>query len=318
MSKKQKNMSDIIQVGGEKNAASGSGVATVNSSEQIEQINIDVENQIKNTLNLIENQSIEIKNLSERIESFQNRNNELGKEIAELKEQIQNKNSKTKMLPKWVYWVWLVSLASFGLSISCIFFGYNIKWNVEIVSTSIILTFVGVLATFVVVSNYAQTKDIQRDFENKVKEIKEQFGDIEKKLLDQIDEKIKIKIEHREDIEAVMFYSLISFILRINEESKKSPDEESQKSPDEEDYTESLDYAMMSMRIINRINDKEIPGYLSALVHSNISMLLLNNAHIKKIQLSSAYKSLYIEILNDCKDSDKDKFIEAIKNITAR
>jgi hypothetical protein len=78
---------------------------------------------------------------------------------------IGKTESKSKSnLPKWVYWVWLISIIAMGFSITSIFWGYNIKWNVEIVSTAIILGFVGILATFVVISNYIQVRDI----ENKV------------------------------------------------------------------------------------------------------------------------------------------------------
>jgi hypothetical protein len=80
---------------------------------------------------------------------------------------INNLNEKIK-LPHWTYWVWLISIVSLGLSLTSIFWGYNIKWNVEIVSTALMLGFVGVLATVVVVSNYNQVRDIQKDFLGKL------------------------------------------------------------------------------------------------------------------------------------------------------
>jgi hypothetical protein len=84
-------------------------------------------------------------------------------------------------LPKWIYWVWLVAIVALGMAIAALFIGVTpyVCWNVEIVSVSIILAFVGILATFVVVSNYAQVKDIENkinSFENKV------TGAIDKKI----------------------------------------------------------------------------------------------------------------------------------------
>jgi len=63
---------------------------------------------------------------------------------------------KLKKTPKWTYWVWLISVVALGLSISAIFISADMKCNVEVVSISIILGFVGILATFVVISNYVQ------------------------------------------------------------------------------------------------------------------------------------------------------------------
>jgi hypothetical protein len=42
---------------------------------------------------------------------------------------------------------------------------------------SVVLTFVGILATFVVVGNYFQVKDIERSFDEKVKGIERSFGE---------------------------------------------------------------------------------------------------------------------------------------------
>lgn len=47
---------------------------------------------------------------------------------------------------------------------------------------AIVLGFVGILATFVVISNYAQVKDIERTFENKIDEINNKMGTIDQKL----------------------------------------------------------------------------------------------------------------------------------------
>ena len=65
-------------------------------------------------------------------------------------------------------------LLGFGASllISIIAFcGAYVFKSVVIEDESIVLVFVGMLATIIVVGNYEQVKDIQREFESKVKEV---------------------------------------------------------------------------------------------------------------------------------------------------
>jgi hypothetical protein len=96
-------------------------------------------------------------------------------------------NLLEKNTPKWVYWVWTISIIALGLSLTSIFWGYNIKWNVEVISTAIILTFVGVLATFVVIGNYAQVKDIKDEFRKQM--------DISSKMEQELKKEIEIQVE---------------------------------------------------------------------------------------------------------------------------
>ncbi|MDR0829228.1 MAG: hypothetical protein LBN95_03840 [Prevotellaceae bacterium] len=96
-------------------------------------------------------------------------------------------NTNAQKTPKWVYWFWLPCIIAIGLSIASIFIVADIKWNVEVVSTAIILGFVGILATFIVVSNYLQVKDIEKKFEDRV-------GELDKKFK----EKIKYNIQKNE------------------------------------------------------------------------------------------------------------------------
>jgi hypothetical protein len=82
---------------------------------------------------------------------------------------------KEKKLPRWVYWVWLISIVALCFSFASIFSRYSIKWNIEIVSTSIILTFIGIIATFIVVGNYVQVIKIENQFNERIKEIEDNF-----------------------------------------------------------------------------------------------------------------------------------------------
>lgn len=63
------------------------------------------------------------------------------------------------------YWI-----SGFSLLISIVAFcGAYIFKDLVVEKESIVLIFIGILATFIVVGNYAQVKDIQRGFESKIK-----------------------------------------------------------------------------------------------------------------------------------------------------
>lgn len=100
-------------------------------------------------------------------------------------------------LPKWVYWVWLTAIVSLGIAITTLFIGVTpyVCWNVETVSLSIILAFVGILATFVVVSNYWQVKEIESKFYLKVQEIENKFD----AQVKDIEGKFKVKVNEIKD-----------------------------------------------------------------------------------------------------------------------
>jgi len=70
------------------------------------------------------------------------------------------------------YWLLGLVLVLFTIDIA-------IKISSSIITNeSIVIIFIGILATFVVISNYAQTKAIKDDLENKIKEIKEDIKQI--------------------------------------------------------------------------------------------------------------------------------------------
>jgi hypothetical protein len=64
-----------------------------------------------------------------------------------------------------------MAIVALGMAVTALFIGVTpyVRWNVEIVSVSIILAFVGILATFIVVGNYSQVKEIEGKFDEKVK-----------------------------------------------------------------------------------------------------------------------------------------------------
>ncbi len=79
------------------------------------------------------------------------------------------KNEKTKYneICRFLgnHWILCISIILLTISISL-----NIS-RITVSNESIVLTFIGILTTFVVVSNYAQVKDVQSQFEQKVIDI---------------------------------------------------------------------------------------------------------------------------------------------------
>ena len=169
---------------------------------------VNVNNQIKSCLDLIGWQSDKI--------------NELEKQIS----------SSGKKLPCWVYWVWLIVIVSLGLSVSSLFIRVGYNWNVEIVSISIILAFVGILATFVVISNYAQAREIKNEYDKKTKELESKFEEktvvVENKFKSEIqaieklfNEKLKETEDRVELLSNHVSYSLFDIYLN-NKEYKQA------------------------------------------------------------------------------------------------
>jgi hypothetical protein len=67
---------------------------------------------------------------------------------------------------RFKYWLILIIIVLLGIDIC-----FHIS-PCTITDTSIVLTFIGILATFVVISNYAQVLSIEKKFNDEVKQIK--------------------------------------------------------------------------------------------------------------------------------------------------
>jgi len=115
-------------------------------------IDVNVNNQIESTLNLIFNQSIQI--------------NKVEDDIDVIKSELEKKQSKEKYRFHWFLWGIVIILLA---AIFCSQIPYlQIKDNY----VGLTIGFIGILATFVVVSNYAQVKEVKDEIDAKVKESK--------------------------------------------------------------------------------------------------------------------------------------------------
>jgi hypothetical protein len=143
----------------------------------------------KNTLsNTIET----IINLHSRLEKLNNELEELRRNTTQspIKNDIALLDEKKNYNP--INWI----VAIFGLAFLFFLFavGLNKICNFGISDDSIVLIFVGIAATFVVVSNYAQVIEVKNEFKNKVYEFERRINDIEEKFDKQQKEILK-KIE---------------------------------------------------------------------------------------------------------------------------
>lgn len=116
--------------------------------------------------------------------------NKINSKIDALENDINSLDVRLKKIepilkfPSWVYWIWLVGIVSLALSLIAIFCGVvpYTNWNVEIVSISIVLGFVGILATFIVVSNYMQVKEIEKKFDGKTEKLDTMIMELKKEI----------------------------------------------------------------------------------------------------------------------------------------
>jgi SMC interacting uncharacterized protein involved in chromosome segregation len=165
--------------------------------------------------------------------------------IDDLSKEIENlyKRKKTH-LPKWVYWVWLIGIVALGLSIASIFIVSDINWNVEVVSTTIILGFVGILATFIVVSNYMQVKEvkdkserIENDFKDKTRRFEKENKIINEKI-------IKIETDLLNQIEQIKNANKVTEQIKVQEKSIS-------------EFNQSIEKAIKPFKTIEKIGKPE-------------------------------------------------------------
>jgi hypothetical protein len=133
---------------------------------------VNANTQIESTLNLVET-------LNEQIIVLKN-------DIVKLNPQI-----KKRKIPSWL-WILLTSIVGAIIFIGAMIlfqrcFGFEASYEN---GTTIVLGFVGIAATFIVVSNYAQVREIERKFENKVNEIE---GNVNNTINERLQEFSKVE-----------------------------------------------------------------------------------------------------------------------------
>jgi hypothetical protein len=185
--------------------------------------------------------------------------------------------------PQKTIFFW-ISGFSFLLSIIAICGAFVCK-NTVLVDESIVLILVGILATFIVVGNYAQVKDVKDEFDRQVTGIKDSFTT-------QI---IDVETKHKKIIRAMSEYEL----------GRSSSDK-----------SISLLFYMRSLELLNEVHDDDITDIV---IRSIDVLKFINEAYKdneeKRIQLSGRNKTEYVKILHVSKhklSGDLIKWIESI------
>jgi len=88
-------------------------------------------------------------------------------------------DKQNNCMQKVIFWVAIGAIAICALGIVLPCFGIG-----QIDKNNTIVTFLGVLATFVVVNNFSQVADMRRQTENKIKELERQLKEAKKQLGD--------------------------------------------------------------------------------------------------------------------------------------
>ena len=219
--------------------------------------------------------------------------------FSEFKEEINIKiddlqKQAKRNIPKWVYWVWLISIIAFGFSIAALFIRISYNWNVEFLSRAIILAFVGILATFIVISNYAQVKEVKDEFKTKVagieRMIDEKVSDVNTKMNNNHQKYIQI-------IRAMSEYEKGAFFLTYDDKSI------------------SLSSYMHSLDMINFVHEDDITDIVISAIDRLRQVEDTCKDKEKRIHLSHGRKIRYVEILRESNHRLSDNLIKWIKKI---
>jgi hypothetical protein len=100
-------------------------------------------------------------------------NNDIQKDIKRLENEISKlKNQEYHYSPIRLF----ILITIFSIAFFVLFLWLNHKYCFGISNDSIVLTFIGIIATFVVISNYIQVKEIERKFDSKRIELEQLFN----------------------------------------------------------------------------------------------------------------------------------------------
>jgi len=263
-------------------------------------------------------------------EKFKNFKDDILKEIKkEVFEEIKKSNdaviNKTDSLRKYlrgdkswyskiISWMnahWIILLLIFMVAIAI---RVTISPSV-IENDTLVITFVGILATFVVVGNYMQVKEIKDEFNSKAEGLKSSFEEKYKNEISSISKKVdemKVNIhnidihlvgvdELKKEIEVLHLKSFLHYYTL-----------ESLICYESHRYPASLQCAMTSLDYLNRLN--KISYYSFGDAPNNIKRL--SSGEISPaIHIYQYEKDTYLKTLSNYNGADKLDFIEFIERL---
>jgi uncharacterized membrane protein (DUF485 family) len=297
MEQEMKDSKNSVLIGRDANGAD----IRINADE----FNSIVHEQLELLLNqdnrVIKDLMIKIDNCCEKAKKeFDNR-------IKILEEKIKPPKEKTCWINKIPAWAWILISSIGGAIIFILVMILFQKWldfevYYENSATTIVLAFVGILATFVVVSNYAQVKEIEHKFEQKIDDIKEQFytkSEIDSNIKC-VENTLKSEFIRKSDIKTIeyrveMYKNMLDSYVVWNSE-------------DENKEMSYLDLSMQALYYYNRIN--EIEHYSV----DGITLFIKRLSSSNKIEISEAQKDAYLKIAHNYSGSDRGDLIKLINS----
>jgi len=204
------------------------------------------------------------------------------------------------------YW-----LAGFAFLFSIIALcGVYVYKNVVVVNESIVLIFVGVLATFIVVGNYIQVIIIEKKFDEKIEIIKREFNrktqEVYRKF-NKIEKETQTALDYAsKEIENNKNEAIATSLLALGR---------SLYSTEQYKYTEySLDCFIKSFSGFNQIKKKNYEKIIDECIEKIYRIL---SEKVGNLNITPETRKRYLKMLNEIGDSDERKeiIISYIKNI---
>jgi hypothetical protein len=255
----------------EQNSSNNQGVGDVGNN-----INIQQEKGIR--FQVLPNKSD--RDFGKEINSLYDKIGKLEKSIKDLK---NIKNFFSKCINYWILGILIVLL---GIDIAL-----HISYKV-ITSDHIVLTFVGVLATFIVVSNYAQVQETKREFLDKVSGFQIQLQNIRDEFESHYIRRSDVPDVKVLEYKMEMLHSLNEGYIVYHNENFKS----------------YLALSMKALYYYNTIN-AILPYRLDGIV------LFIKHLSDNTITISESEKESYLGIAYNYKGYEKDQLIQFIQNL---
>jgi hypothetical protein len=151
---------------------------------------------------------IQIDKLKKQIEKLNDLTNNINIQIEELEKSVSKIKQPSWLKRKWsiikkekrVFGYWLI-VVLLGTNICC-----HIGYNCVIKDINIVFAIIGVIATFIVVSNYAQVREIKKEFDAERRDSKNEY----EKQLRKINENNLIAVSGTYEVHKRLFWSTSS------------------------------------------------------------------------------------------------------------
>ncbi|KAA6303185.1 MAG: hypothetical protein EZS26_000788 [Candidatus Ordinivivax streblomastigis] len=190
------------------------------------------------------------------------------------------------------HWLLFILVILLGISISL-----NISRTI-VDSEGLVIGFIGVLATFIVVSHFIQVKEVKSDLLTEIYKIKDSLYAKTKEFEDKLDEEFVKKNDTKIiEYKLEMYYNMLEgYIIFYNGDENKNKS--------------FLNCSMRSLNYYNKINEILKNGY-------SFEMITLFVKHLSSVQIAitESEKNAFLAIAYSYKGNDQKKIIDFILNI---